>query len=349
MRDGIIWCPHCQEPHKLGERYCRSTGRSLDQRIHEENAKAKKPSRHPLVGTILDGRYQIAQSIGSGGMGEVFEAYNLTLQRCVAIKIVAGTNPDAATRLRREARVIASVQHPNICDVYDVGILPNGSPYLVLERLAGETLQTCLRREGRMPITQTVEIFTQILSGAQHAHANGIVHRDLKPANVFLVERVGCRPLAKLLDFGLAKDVSGRSRTLTRPGKACGTPHYMSPEQLCAKPVDARSDLFSIGIMLFECLTNRHPFAAPTIVEMTMKIAYEECADMPRLRRKVSPDLADTVERALHKDPDKRFQSAIEMQTALSAVELPDDDEATLSDSQSLPWIAVYDSSTSSC
>jgi serine/threonine-protein kinase len=281
-------------------------------------------------------------------MGEVFEAYDLLLNRAVAIKIVAGGNPDAAERLRREAQVIASFQHPNICDVYDVGVMPNGSPYLVLERLTGETLHTSLRRQGRLPIAKTVELFTQMLSGAQHAHASGIVHRDLKPANVFLVERLGLLPLVKLVDFGLAKDLSGKARNLTRPGKTCGTPHYMSPEQLCARPVDARSDLFSIGIMLFECLMNRHPFAADTIVEITMKIAYEESPELPRLRRKVVPELAAIVERSLHKDPARRFQSAVEFQTALAGVELPEDDDETLSDSQSLPSIMIHDSGTSS-
>jgi serine/threonine-protein kinase len=280
-------------------------------------------------------------------MAEVFEAHNLLLDKSVAIKIVAGSNPEAAVRLRREARVIASIQHPNICDVYDIGVLPNGNPYLVLERLMGETLQLAMRREGRMSVARTVEIFTQILSGAQAAHANAIVHRDMKPANVFLVDRLGGTPLVKVLDFGLAKDMHGRMGTMTNPGKACGTPHYMSPEQLCARPVDVRSDLFSIGIILFECLMNRHPFAAPTVVEMTMKIAYDDSEEMARLKRRVSPELAAIVERALEKDPAYRFQSAIAMQAALAELELDEDDDATTSDSQSLPWIAVGDSSTS--
>jgi eukaryotic-like serine/threonine-protein kinase len=347
MRDGIIWCPHCAQPHKLGEKYCRATGKLIDQRIHEgKRFSSSRP--HPLIGMVIDDKFEILRRIGSGGMGEVFEAENRMLQRSVAIKIVAGSNPDAADRLRREARVIASIQHPNICDVYDIGVMPNGSPYLVLERLTGETLQQCFRREGRLSTSRTIEMFTQILSGVQHAHASGIVHRDLKPANVFLVERIGCIPLVKVLDFGLAKDLSGNARTLTRPGRACGTPHYMSPEQLCGRAVDGRSDLFSIGIMLFEALLNHHPFAAPTIVEMSMKIAYEPCSALDRLRRKVPKDLADLVERALHKDPERRPQSAIEMQTALATLDLPDDEEESLSDSQSLPWIAISDSSISS-
>jgi serine/threonine-protein kinase len=352
MRYGIVWCPHCRGPHKLGEPVCEVTGKKLDQRIHKAGPQARfadRRARHKLVGTEIDGKYLLTRRIGVGGMGEVFEAQNLILGRKVAIKLVAGTNKDAADRLRREAQVIASMQHPNICDVYDIGSMPNGSPYLVLELLKGETLHLHLRRKGRLSKALAIEIFGQILSGAQRAHSNGIVHRDLKPANVFLVDRTDQTelPLVKLVDFGLAKDVTGRqSRGMTRPGKACGTPHYMAPEQLLSRPVDARTDIFSAGILLCEALTNRHPFAAPTVIETTMKIAYED-PDLSRLKRVSTPDMIAIVERALAKDPANRFQSAIEMATALSDIDLAEDEES-VSAPHSVPWISLQDSSSSS-
>jgi serine/threonine-protein kinase len=348
MREGIVWCPHCREPHKLGEAYCPKSGQKLDQRIHHDSYIRAK--LHPLIGVVIDGKYEILKRIGVGGMGEVFEAHNQALDRRVALKIVTkGKAADAADRLRREARVIASVKHPNICDLYDVGTMPDGTPYMVLELLTGETLHARVRREKRLTVSDAIDIFCQILSGVQHAHANSIVHRDLKPANVFLVERYGLRPLVKLVDFGLAVDLLGRMHKLTQPGRSCGTPHYMSPEQLRGRPVDARSDLFSIGLMLFEALSGRHPFAATAIVEMTIKIAYEEPTELAQLRKRVPPALAAIVERTLEKDPDRRPQSAMELQTALAALDLPDDEDAPHSSDSgaSFPRLAL-DSSYSS-
>jgi serine/threonine-protein kinase len=345
VREGIVWCPHCNEPHKLGEAYCPNTGARLERRIHDSGVQVRS---HPLEGTIIDGKFEVLRRIGVGGMGEVFEAHNRVLQRNVALKIVGGTNADAAARLRREARVIASMQHPNICDLYDIGIMPDGSPYLVLERLTGETLHACIARERRLGVAEAVEIFSQILSAAQHAHAKGVVHRDLKPANVFLVERFGTAPLVKLLDFGLAMDNAGRMQKMTQPGKACGTPQYMSPEQLRGRPVDPRSDLFTIGLMLFEVLAGKHPFAAPALVETTIRIAYEEPIGLAKLRTRVPLALADLIERVLQKDPARRPQSAIEMQTVLARLDLANDDEAPMSDSApSFPRLAI-DSSYSS-
>ena len=309
-----MWCPHCGSPHKLGSRFCVATGKPLDTRVHRNELPAR---RHPLVGTLIAGKYEVVRRIGAGGMGEVFEAENTVLGRIVAIKIVSGSGTEAAARLRREAEVIASLQHPNICDVYDVGALPDGSPFLVLERLTGETLESHLRRERRIRPIRAIELFTQILSGLQVAHAAGIVHRDLKPANVFLTERIGCPPLVKILDFGFAKDVSGRMRTMTQPGRRCGTPAYMSPEQLFGRPLDLRSDLFSVGIMLFEALSAQHPFAGASVTEMTVKIARDPT---PALPPRVSKELAEIVRKALEKDPAARPKSALEMQTALASL-----------------------------
>jgi serine/threonine-protein kinase len=269
-----------------------------------------------MLGAVIAGKYQLKRLIGTGGMGEVFEAENRVLKRMVAIKIVRGAiaTPEAIARLEREVLLVSAVQHPNICDVYDAGSLSDGSPFIVLERLYGETLDQVILRENRLPLDRAIDLFAQVLSGLQAAHGAQIVHRDLKPQNVFCVDRLGCAPLVKLLDFGLARDISGlRAKTITRPGALLGTLRYMSPEQLLGKRVDARADLFAVGVMLYEALSGRHPFDAPTMADLQASILRSSptpIADVPRA-------VADVVERCLAKNPDDRWKTAVDVQRAL--------------------------------
>jgi serine/threonine-protein kinase len=273
------------------------------------------------VSTLIAGKYRLGRLIGSGAFGRVHEAENVPLGRGVAIKILTSPSADSARRMRREARVLAGLHHTNICDVYDVGAFDDGRPFIVLEWLRGETLQARLERERRLSLEKTTQIFVQILSALQAAHSTGIIHRDLKPANVFLVEEAGCPPIVKLVDFGLAKDLLEEG-SATGVGITCGSPPYMSPEQIQGHPLDDRSDVFAVGVMLFEVLVGDHPFSAKTTVELASKILN---APTPSLRRK-RPSLAAwverVVERALAKDPDHRFDSAAEMQRALLASEV---------------------------
>jgi serine/threonine-protein kinase len=341
MKEGIVWCPHCGRPHKLVETYCTTTGKPLEQRVHRAHRGGVALGRSAYVGKTLDRKYRIVRRIGSGGMGEVFEAENLVLRRRVAIKLVSSSarvSEEAIARLRREASAISCLHHPNVCDVYDMGVLEDGKPYLVLEHLKGETLERRLAAR-RLTSSAAIEIFSQILSGLQMAHGVGIIHRDLKPANVFLVSRAGCGPLVKLLDFGFAKDVSGTLwRTITRPGMACGTPQYMSPEQLRAQPVDARSDVFAVGVMLFEALAGVHPFRGMSVLDIGTKIIRESAPRLRAVRPSVSPLLDDVVARALAKRPEDRFASALEMQRALLDEE--SDDDTPPSDTR--PWPLPY-------
>jgi serine/threonine-protein kinase len=341
---GILWCPHCGQPHRLGERFCGTTGKPLDVRVNR--AVVRPPARTASAQQqqrVIDGKYRVIRRIGRGGMGDVFEAENLILKRRVAIKVVASSRGgDAAVRLAHEARTIAALRHPNICDVYDTGTTADGKPYLVLEYLDGEGLDARLRR-GRMSPSAVIELFSQMLSALQTAHSSGIVHRDLKPANVFLVERAGCAPLVKVLDFGFAKDLSGTLfRTITRPGIACGTPNYMAPEQLRALPIDARADLFSVGVMLFEALSGRHPFPGTTPLEVGASILREA----PRRLSAYRPELADLfdeiIARALEKDPNFRYASALAMQRALLGAPAEDDDgPESYSDTRPLALLAA--------
>ena len=314
---GFRWCPHCKGPHSLVDRICRSTGKALES-IHHPSSAPPPPS---LVGTVLDGKYRILRLIGQGGMGQVFEAENLHLRRMVAVKVVSGgARTEGLLRLEREAHLVAAIQHPNICDVHDVGRMPNGRPYVVFERLFGQTLAR-MRGSRQLPVGAAIDIFLQILSGLNAAHMAQIIHRDLKPENVFLVDHVGCLPLIKLVDFGLAQDLTMPSAArLTRPGRLCGTLQYMSPEQLRAEPVDPRSDLFAVGIMLYEVLAGRHPFAAPSLVDLQVNILRAAPLPLRVVRPDVSRELEGLIGWALARAPSDRPSSAVELQRSLASL-----------------------------
>lgn len=328
MKHGFRWCPHCSAPHPLDERICPRTKAILDHALHVTG-----PRTSPLIGTILDGKYRILDLIGAGGMGEVFEAENLALRRIVAIKIVTRNAGDQGIlRLEREAQIVASIHHPNLCDVHDVGRAPSGGPYLVFERLFGETLARAMQRTKRLGLGLVVDIFSQTLSGLHAAHERQVVHRDLKPQNLFLVERLGCAPLVKVLDFGLAQDLSPSALRITKPGNLCGTLQYMSPEQLQAQRLDPRSDLFTVGVMMYEALSGRHPFAAPNAITLQTNILEGNPPPLRGLRRDVPQALDAMIMRALSVTREHRPASALEMQHALLSVPLPRAAYPTLTD-----------------
>lgn len=302
----------------MNTKVCPATSRAIDSGVQKRVA-------HPLVGATLDDRYRVGPVIGRGGAGIVFAGENIRLGRPVAVKVVA--DPEltvACERLQREARIISSLQHPNVCDVYDFGSVIGICPYLVMERLHGETIAQRVRTKRRFSVGAVAEIISQILSALQAAHASGIVHRDLKPQNVFLVDRLGCGPLVKILDFGLAKDLSVQT-SLTRAGRVVGTPEYLSPEQLTAQPASPSMDMFAIGIIMYEMLTGRHPFAASSRLEIQMRILHErpDPMNVPGMRPMIPRRIEDIVLRALEKQPQRRFANPYAMQRELRRAMLP--------------------------
>ena len=271
------------------------------------------------AGTRL-GPYRIDASIGAGGMGEVYRATDMRLERNVAIKILSGelaADPQLHARFDREARAISSLNHSHICALYDIGeaTLAGGSAtrYLVMEFLDGETLETRLLK-GPMPVDQVLRIGIEIADALDKAHRRGIVHRDLKPGNVMLT-RAG----AKLLDFGLARtdefgeanaDGATQARPLTREGMLVGTYQYMSPEQLEARPADARSDLFALGAVLYEMLTGRRAFEGKSRASIIAAILAGEITPISDIKPMVPPALDRVIRVCLAKDPDERWQTA---------------------------------------
>ncbi len=290
-----------------------------------------KPMHRDLIGKTIGSKYLVRSVLGEGGMGAVFEAENLVLGRMVAVKVLHPAQAKkkvAVKRFHQEARAAGAIGHPNICEVYDLGTLEDGAPYLVMERLVGETLADRIASEGGLPFDDVIDILTQVLSGLVAAHEKGIVHRDIKPENVFLTKRVGCPPLAKLLDFGVSKMISPvlsgereEDLDLTRTGMVMGTPFYMSPEQARGdRNLDARVDLYACGVMLYEALTGKRPFTAANYNALLLQILTTKPRPARELRPALPMGFDELLDKALARSRDERFQSAAEFQRDLQAL-----------------------------
>jgi len=287
---------------------------------------APQTSANGMIGRVIGERYGVTALIGEGGMGEVYEAKHLAIGRLVAIKVLnpnRAQEQEAISRLRHEARVAGTLGHPNICAIYDMGTLDDGSPYLVMERLHGETLAQRLVRETRLSVEDLIDVMVQVLSALAAAHQRGIIHRDLKPDNIFLSRREGMRPVPKLLDFGISKseDVEETMADISSQTMAAGTPFYMAPEQARGdRRLDHRVDLWATGIILYECLSGQRPFDARNYNALLVQIQTAAPRALRDVQPEVPPGLERIVERALRKAPEDRFQSAMEIQTALRSV-----------------------------
>lgn len=278
----------------------------------------------PNPGDVIGGKFRIVRMIGDGGMGAVYEARHEVLGTSVALKFLhteLARRQGLATRFLQEARVSASIQSPHVTKVTDVEQTADGTPYLVMELLTGESLQQLLDRQRKLPKDQAIDFALQILSGLEAAHALGVVHRDLKPDNVFITPSTG-GPVCKLLDFGIAKlrQTNDESQGLTRPGALMGTPEYMSPEQLySANRVDHRADLYSIGVILFEMLAGERPAIGEDAAAIVGNVMAGKVKRLDELDKSLPAELVAVVHRGIHPDKVQRFQTAVEMRSALAA------------------------------
>src|SRR3954468_12977525 len=259
-----------------------------------------------LVGMQLSGRYRLDAQIGAGGMSTVYRAFDQTLERQVAVKLMhreIASDSDQLERFRREARAVAQLSHPHIVGVIDAGE-DEGRPYIVFEYVEGETLKERIRRMGRLPIDEAIAYAIEIARALGCAHSHEIVHRDIKPQNV-LIDGEGS---AKVTDFGIARSL--RDDGLTADGRVLGTTDYVSPEQALGHEVNGQSDIYSLGVMLYEMLVGDVPFHGENQVAVAMKHVRDELPDVQRLRPEVSAALAPVVDRATAKDLDRRYLDA---------------------------------------
>ena len=277
----------------------------------------------PLIaGQILEGKYEVRHLLARGGIGEVYLGVNRRLGKNVAIKVLSAEHahvPAVVERFEQEARVAAMMNSAHIADVYDLGDLESGERFIVMELLEGENLGDRLEREKRVSEKRLAEMTLQILDALSSAHAAGVVHRDLKPENVFLTERDG-RDFVKVVDFGISKLVNDErpdARRLTLAGAVLGTPLYMSPEQARGKIVDHRSDLYSLGVVLYEAALGEPPFSGENVNDLLFRIALDHVTPLELRLPSVTPALAAIVKKAMARAPGDRFQTTAEMREAV--------------------------------
>ncbi len=296
-------CASCGSRFTSEVRFCPQDGSEL-QPVPETSQPLD-----PLIGKTIDGRYRIDSTLGAGGMGVVYLITHVALNKRMALKVLrsdASRDEVTVQRFQQEATSSTAIGHPNIVDISDFGRLPDGSAYFVMEHLEGEPLTKRIRR-GPMAIDMVIEIGLQMASALGAAHSRGIVHRDLKPDNVFLIHRNETDHFVKVLDFGIAK-VGGANSKLTRTGTVFGTPHYMAPEQAAGQSVDARADIYALGVILFEMCTGVVPFDGDTFMGILSAHMFEEPPRPSEIEAAAGP-LEGVVMRALAKRPEDRYGS----------------------------------------
>ncbi len=286
----------------------------------DANAGRAYATSLPGIGDrVLGGKYRVEAVLGNGGMGVVMAAEHVALGRPVALKCPV---PGEGARFAREARAAARVDSPHVARVSDAGVLENGTPYMIMERLYGEDLCAYLRRVGPLPIGEAVLYVVQACDAIAAAHAAGVVHRDLKPSNLFLARRPDETRSVKVLDFGISKLADGAPAecpSLTRSGAILGTPRYLSPEQVIApKSVDARTDIWGLGMVLYEVLTGAPMYDIDTLPALCMAIVNAPPPPLRALRPDAPAGLEATILRCVRKEPRERFASAVELALALA-------------------------------
>jgi serine/threonine-protein kinase len=288
-----------------------------------ERASGVSHVQQSPLGETIDGRYRVDALLGEGGMGLVYRVTHTQLNKRLAIKVLRRENTrdeEVLARFKSEAQSASAIGNEHIVDINDFGVLADGSTYFVMECLEGMDLIEAMDRTPRMPQARAVHIAIQICRALGAAHDAGIVHRDLKPENVFLICRDHIEDFVKVLDFGIAK-VANRPTRLTRQGEVLGTPHYMSPEQCEGEDVDHRTDIYALGVLLYEMLTGHVPHDADTMMGILTKHLYEDPIP-PRVRvPQVSEALERLIMRCLEKRPERRYQTMSELEADLSRIQ----------------------------
>ncbi|MBZ0236209.1 MAG: protein kinase, partial [Deltaproteobacteria bacterium] len=336
------FCPRCRASYNEQQRFCSECGAdmlrasALDlaavrERVDGEASGATaRPDRRitasnqAWLGKLVDGRYRVIEVVGRGGMGVVYKVEHVRMGKIAAMKVLhrdLADDAEVVSRFEREATAVSRLQHPNTVQVFDFGTA-SGALYLVMEHVRGQDLAHIVDRDGPLPFARAAPLLVQILGALAEAHELGIVHRDLKPENIIITRTTGGRDFAKVLDFGLAKVIEpGRDPDLSDHGQIVGTPYFMAPEQIRGEDIDARTDLYALGALMYRVLTGEYPHVAKSAVGvLTKHLTAEVEAPSTRARSQgVAPDVDDIVLRAMAKDPAERFQNATAMVAAIEA------------------------------
>jgi serine/threonine protein kinase len=329
-------CPHCHVSLAEDARFCPACGKATSPTETQAQSPASLYGAEAnMIGREIAGRYRILAKLGEGGMGAVYRGEQMSLKRAVAVKVLRpelSTNQNILKRFNAEAEVVAKLGHPNTVNIYDFGQDSDGSLFIAMEFIEGESLRKVLHEQGPLAPARALAIATQIAASLADAHAHGIIHRDLKPDNVMLQARGRQRDVVRVLDFGIAKlrdDSRATQQAMTQAGDMLGTPQYMAPEQIRGEAIDGRVDVYALGCMLYEMVTARMPFEAPSIMAMLSKHLLENPVP-PSVRRPdlaIPPAIDQLVMAAMSKDPNGRppsMEQLGEHLAALLAIQPPD-------------------------
>jgi eukaryotic-like serine/threonine-protein kinase len=307
-------CPVCGESFLL-EDFCPRDG-----------VKLKQPESDPMIGSYFAERFQILSKLGAGGMGSVYKAKHLLMDKIVALKVLEKVDGESARRFQMEAKLACQLQHPNIITVSDFGISAEGQPYLVMDYLEGQSLGDVVLQEKTVRFKRALKIFLQACDALNYAHKRRLIHRDLKPGNLMLINDESGAEVVKLVDFGIAKKTheETNSLALTRTGEVFGSPMYMSPEQCLGLKLDSRTDIYSLGCVMYEVVTGQPPFQASGLLEILNKHTTEDPVPFhqtnPNLQS-VPIEFEKIVFTAMQRDLDRRYQTMLELWTDLQALE----------------------------
>jgi serine/threonine-protein kinase len=315
-------CGNCESANVDNARFCSGCGLEIIiETTRQSPAQTQQPTvADSLLHSTIAGKYRIDAKLGAGGMGTVYRATRLLIGDEVAVKILHAdlTDPKAAERFRREAQASARLKHPNAVTIHDFGVTDDGLQYLVMESVEGESLRQIIKQQGPLTVSAAAEIVNQVCAALDEAHRHHIIHRDIKPDNIIVnVSAAGLR--VKVLDFGIAKLRDDTADNLTQTGSILGTPHYMSPEQCLGEELDSRSDIYSLGVVLYEMLTGLLPFNSPTTAAVVVQQVTQPPPPLRSLNASISPAVEAAVLLALEKQRNARPQTAEEFARNFSA------------------------------